>query len=37
MLLCGGDIVQYNELKKISVGDYLIKLDDYVARIERNK
>ena len=37
MILAGGDILQYNELKKISVNDYLIKLDDFVTRLEVNK
>ena len=35
MLLCGGDILQYKELRKMSVGEYLIKLDDVVSRIEK--
>ena len=35
MFLCGGDVSQYNELKKISVGEYIIKLDDYISRIEK--
>jgi len=34
MILANGDIVQYNELKKISVNDYILKLDDFVTRLE---
>jgi len=37
MILAGGDILQYEALKKISVNDYLIKLDDFVTRLEVNK
>jgi len=37
MILAGGKITEYNELKKISVNDYLIKLDDFVSRLEVNK
>jgi len=37
MILAGGKITEYNELKKISVSDYLIKLDDFVSRIESQK
>ena len=37
MILAGGDIIQYNELKKISVNDYLLKLDDFVSRLEVRK
>jgi len=37
MLLCGGDIVQFKEFKKMSVGEYLTKLDDFVSRLESRK
>ena len=37
MILAHGNILEYNELKKISVNDYLIKLDDFVTRLEVNK
>lgn len=35
MLLCGGDILQFQELKKMSVGEYLTKLDNFVSRLEK--
>lgn len=34
MILADGDIVQYKELKKCTVGEYLTKLDNFVTRIE---
>ena len=37
MILAHGNILEYNDLKKISVNDYLIKLDDFVTRLEVNK
>ena len=37
MILAGGKIAEYNELKKISVYDYLLKLDDFVSRLEVKK
>jgi len=37
MLLADGKISEYNELKKISVNDYLLKLDDFVSRLEVRK
>lgn len=36
-MLCGGDVLQYEQLKKISTGEYLIKLDDFVSRLEKRK
>lgn len=35
MALADGDMVQYDRIKQGSVGDYLIKLDNYVQGIER--
>lgn len=35
MALAGGDMAQYDLIKRMSVGDYLIKLDNYVQGIER--
>jgi len=35
MLMCGGDVVQYSALKKISIVDYLIKLDIFVSEQEQ--
>ncbi len=37
MLLVGGDLVQYELMKQISVNDYLLKLDDFVTRLEPSK
>lgn len=34
MLLCDGDVLQKNELKKGSVYDYLIKLDNFAFNNE---
>jgi len=34
MILSDGDMVQYNELRRSTVGQYLIKLDNYVTQIE---
>lgn len=33
MMLCGGDVNQYEALKKMSVADYLIKLEKVVGEI----
>lgn len=35
MMLADGDMVQYAKIKQGSIGDYLIKLDNYVKGIER--
>lgn len=35
MMLCGDDVLQYKELRKMSVGEYLTKLDNFVSRIEK--
>lgn len=35
MTICGGDVIQYNELRRMSVREYLIKLEDFVTRIEK--
>lgn len=34
MILADGDVVQYKELKKCTIGEYLIKLDNFVSSIE---
>ena len=34
MILSNGDISQFNELKKISIYDYLTKLDNFISSIE---
>jgi len=34
MTLCHGDIVQYKQLQKLSIGEYLIKLSNFVDQIE---
>jgi len=34
MILADGDIAQYKELKKCNLAEYLIKLDNFVSRIE---
>jgi len=34
MVLCGGDVVQYEQMKKLSIGDYLIKLDNWVDKMK---
>lgn len=36
MTLCGGDPVQFNEIKSGTVGLYLFKLDNFVSGIERD-
>jgi hypothetical protein len=33
MVLCKGDINQYEALKKMSIADYLIKLDKFVSEV----
>lgn len=35
-MLADGDIIQYRELKKIAIGDYLLKLDRFVTENEPN-
>lgn len=35
MMLADGDMVQYAKIKEGTIGDYLIKLDNYVQGIER--
>lgn len=35
MMLADGDMVQYAKIKEGSIGDYLIKLTNYVDGIER--
>ena len=37
MILSGGDVVQYKELNKCTVGEYLIKLDNFVSKIEQTE
>lgn len=37
MLLCKGDLSQYEILKRMSIGDQLIKLDKFVSEIEAMK
>lgn len=34
MILCDGDVIQKNELKKGTVYDYLIKLDNFAFNNE---
>lgn len=34
MMLCKGDVSQYEVLTRMSIGDQLIKLDKYVSEIE---
>jgi hypothetical protein len=34
MSLCDGDVKNYEAIKKLSVEDYLIKLDNFVSHIE---
>tara|TARA_R110000868_G_scaffold30354_4_gene112452 strand:+ start:547 stop:696 length:150 start_codon:yes stop_codon:yes gene_type:complete len=34
LVICGGDVVQYKELKKMTIEDYIIKLDNFVSSIE---
>lgn len=35
MTLANGDMAQYELIKKMGVGDYLTKLDNYISDIER--
>ena len=35
MMLADGDMSQYDLIKRMSVGDYLIKLNNYVQNLER--
>lgn len=35
MILADGDMAQYDLIKRMSVGDYLVKLENYVSEIER--
>lgn len=35
MMLSGGDVIQFEAIKRGSIGDYLIKLDNYITGIER--
>ena len=35
MILANGDMNQYGIIKRGSVGDYLVKLNNYVGNIER--
>lgn len=35
MVLAGGDMSQYELIKRMSVGDYLIKLNNWVENLER--
>jgi len=35
MILAGGDMSQYELIRNGSVGDYLIKLDNYISNMER--
>lgn len=37
MNLADGDVVQYEAMKRMSVGDYLVKLNYYVGKIEIQK
>ena len=34
MVLCGGDVNQYEAMKRLSIGDYIIKLDNWVDKIK---
>ena len=34
MILSGGDVIQYKELKRININEYLVKLDNFVSSIE---
>lgn len=35
MVLAGGDMVQYNELRGMPIEDFLIKVDQHTARLKR--
>ena len=35
MILADGSIVEYNEIKRLSIEDYLVKLESYCKRIEQ--
>lgn len=37
LILADGDLTQYEQLKKLTVSEYLIKLEDFVARIEHKR
>lgn len=37
MMICEGDVVQYQALKASRMYDYLIKLDTFVSRIEQQE
>lgn len=34
MILASGDVIQFKELKKCSIYEYLIKLDNFVSQVE---
>jgi hypothetical protein len=34
LAICGGDVVQYKELKKSTIEEYIVKLDSFVSSIE---
>lgn len=37
MQLVGGDVLQYKELRRSSMGDYLIKLDNFATINEASR
>lgn len=37
MLVAGGNMVEYNELWKVGVGDFIIRYNSYVHEIEMQK
>ena len=37
MAMVGGDVVQYNALKRASIGEYLLKLDIFASEFEQNE
>lgn len=37
MMLSGGDVMQYEAIKRGSIGAYLTKLNNFVEEIEREK
>lgn len=37
MTLAGGDMAQYDLIKRMGIGDYLIKLNNYVDDLERER
>lgn len=37
MTLADGDIIQYNEIKRISVQDFIMKYDSFIKDIEARK